>query len=510
MMFGEKVCAAAFQALTMLSKKAISDILREVQDSHAPFVDTPVRAPTTKGQQSQSTALVLRFLEAFAMSNACILPSGKKGKVMALLPPEVTKMAIYKEYCHSELFPQHDALAQPPKGGRKKTMVHAGAAPNFPGFSKDTDAGAAAEGEDAGAGAGADASPSPVFPLSYNSFTELWKKYLPWLRAYVDGGDVCESCWRIKGDPLLVRVHRSIANLERESYAVQVRSSRETGSFHHITFNISDKVLIPHLNRLPAHMYFGPRLSFDLFTVCNETVGEENVFCLPEGQWPMEKTSNTVISMLHHSLEHSTWSQKCQALRKLALHSGSGFGSGKSRWILYYLCWRVACGFEDEISLSCLVQGHDRYVNDAGLALVKREMRKADISTPHQMMDAVQRSTTRFNVPVPASRVAWYDWKAFLSQYFDKRIAVSAHNIFKFQKATPGSVWCQELSNSTEVKEFSLVRDGVGASIIHSTRSTLEQFPLLIKNLDAARLDFLSTHVLPHTPPAETDFFAFL
>jgi hypothetical protein len=110
-----------------------------------------------------------------------------------------------------------------------------------------------------------------------------------------------------------------------------------------------------------------------------------------------------------HALESPSRSQRVSLLRKLALHSNHGFGTGKGRWVVYYLCWRVMRGIEDEITLSTLLPGHDRYINDAGLALAKREMAKADVLTPHQVLQAVLRSAACFNTPAPASGVVWYD-----------------------------------------------------------------------------------------------------
>ena len=133
-------------------------------------------------------------------------------------------------------------------------------------------------------------------------------------------------------------------------------------------------------------------------------------------------------------------------------------------------------GIEDEITLSTLFPGHDRYINDAGLALAKREMAKADVLTPHQVLQAVQRSTACLNTPVPASRMVWYDWKAFLSQFSDKHVPSAACNFFKFQKACPGAVLCQEVSNSSEVKEFYLLCDGVSVATVRSERCPVASF----------------------------------
>ena len=47
--------------------------------------------------------------------------------------------------------------------------------------------------------------------------------------------------------------------------------------------DFAEKVYLPHYLQQVSSTYFLTRMKFDLFSVSNETLNEQNMYCLPEG-----------------------------------------------------------------------------------------------------------------------------------------------------------------------------------------------------------------------------------
>ena len=58
------------------------------------------------------------------------------------------------------------------------------------------------------------------------------------------------------------------------------------------------------------------------------------------------KGANSIISMLHHYLEHHSLGES-----DLTLHADNCSGQNKNRYVMQYLAWRVMVGLNDNITV---------------------------------------------------------------------------------------------------------------------------------------------------------------
>ena len=70
----------------------------------------------------------------------------------------------------------------------------------------------------------------------------------------------------------------------------------------HFIFDFAEKVLLPKILNQPGQLHFITGLKFDINGLCCSNVGRAYVYGLVEGQWPSNKTANTVLSMLHNTI----------------------------------------------------------------------------------------------------------------------------------------------------------------------------------------------------------------
>ena len=68
-------------------------------------------------------------------------------------------------------------------------------------------------------------------------------------------------------------------------------------------FDFAEMVLLRHPLRQPGHLHFVTSLKFDFFGVSVSNRLRCDIFCLPEGHWPSEKTADEVASMINYSID---------------------------------------------------------------------------------------------------------------------------------------------------------------------------------------------------------------
>lgn len=315
----------------------------------------------------------------------------------------------------------------------------------------------------------------PESPISFNLFRRYWRSDSGTLRIAKQGSDYCDLCTALKDDiknlPILderhlkaqidLENHRAVAQQEFNVYRQCQKDSANNpnGNVRHLVFDFAEKVLLPRLRNQPGQLHFVTGLKFDLFGVSCSNAGTNFVFGLPEGHWPNEKTANVVISMLHHVLSRPTASLDVgHSARHLKLHADNCSGQNKNRFVLWYLCWRVFCGLNDQIDLYFLISGHTKNVCDGAFGLVKRQLRLRNARCPRDMMKIIQESSQSTSC-VPGSQVTWRDWKKLLGPFFSipSNCLISKYHVFTFKKSSPGVLFVQSLTSSQSHFEFNLL-----------------------------------------------------
>lgn len=111
-----------------------------------------------------------------------------------------------------------------------------------------------------------------------------------------------------------------------------------------------------------------------------------------------------------------------------------------------------------------LIAGHTKNFCDACFGLCKRSIKGKDVFTPKQLIACYNDSAT-CNRVVTTSKVVWYDWKSFLSQFFSGAVQnISSQHEFEFHRDQPGVVKYKELFDSPNWSKQNLLKPGVTAN----------------------------------------------
>ena len=151
------------------------------------------------------------------------------------------------------------------------------------------------------------------------------------------------------------------------------------------------------------------------------------------------KGANTVISLLHHFLEHQSLGE-----RSAHLHADNCSGQNKKNWMVQvlikrnitckyilrmlftqYLVWRVLLGLHQSITLSFMMVGHTKFAPDWCFGLLKKRLRREKVSYLDDLTAVVEASAEANVAQLVGSEdgmtyVPMYNWSAFLAPHFRK------------------------------------------------------------------------------------------
>ena len=209
------------------------------------------------------------------------------------------------------------------------------------------------------------------------------------------------------------------------------------------------------------------------FGIINEAAKEQVHHLFHEGQTigvdnKLNHNPNCVVSMLHAYLQSTLHG------RKLHLHCDKCVGRNKNKTVMAYMCWRLLCGFEDEIKVSFMVVGHTRCSVDGGFGIAKQKYRLGDIDTMEQLSEAIKKSSSTNTTA--CKNWEWRNWDSYLQTHFKRLSGISSYQHFTLTKNRAGEV----LMTKTGADE-----DGVKVQ--------------LLRNQDT--LNAINAHVLPDVLP---------
>lgn len=138
----------------------------------------------------------------------------------------------------------------------------------------------------------------PYKPLNCNTFLLLWRERIPAVKIKPSGTDFCDTCTALRnliasdkneevketlGGAIIQ--HRKEADAEPDCYGTLYRSAKEnlSGPSVHLTFDFTEKVLLPSLFRKPCQLHFVTGLKFDIFAIGSGNLGAVYIYGLPEG-----------------------------------------------------------------------------------------------------------------------------------------------------------------------------------------------------------------------------------
>lgn len=467
---GQPVCVKAFAAVVGLCPATVRRHALNVSQSTRPLEYTNLSGDRRRGKWGFQRIVVSAFLRHLASDYGMECPRGRGSTdetPLRLLPSHFTKRKTFQNY-EKEWKSLADGLSSVLMSGTK-----------------------------------------PTKPVSYSLFVRYWFQDMKYLRIASTGSDFCDTCISLRDTisslgidnpvadaaSLALSKHLNEARGEFQCYKALFSSARDgrKSPFMHFVFDYAEKVLLPRLQKQPGQLHFVTGLKFDINGVACSNSNSVDIFGLVEGHWPQEKTANTVLSMLHHSVEaYKACENSENQQRRLVLHADNCSGQNKNRFVLFYVLWRVLLGIEDEVVLYFLMAGHTKNVCDGAFGHVKRCLRKSDAIVPSDMMDIIENSSSTNNC-VPGHKVQWYDWKTILTQYFTmpSSCKISQYHVFTARSASPGSLYVKALSTDGGELAFNLLKSEPSQPTLADLRK--KEFMLRAKSLKEVPSKHLST-----------------
>lgn len=474
---GKKLCQAMFAAIVQMHPRTISSYATQVAEEMEITLHTIHEGDRRSGKMSSQSTVVMAFLTQYAQLNAMACPTGRGSESetpIQSLSSHTRRKGVYEDY---------------EKNWREIMNAFLNITNSNPG--------------------------GPSSPVTMNAFLKVWHNHFPTLKIMKQGSDLCDTCTSLGNNAASnisietrrvveqsMNRHRDEASKELKHYVLTLQKSiQNRNQMIHVTFDFSEKCLLPRFVRQPGQLHFVTGLKIDMFGILMSSSKKNYIFGLTEGFWPNLKTANEVGSMLCYTIKVEKGKN-----RDLVLHADNCSEQNKNRYMLWHLAWRVICGLEREVVLNFLVAGHTKNRCDAAFGLVKRSFKQQDVLDPKSMIALIDRSS-HSNTSVCATDLEWVDGKSFLSKYFvvPSGLHLSKYHVFKFNKNFPGKVMAKSFSFSDHFESFNLLRKGTSHDEVRklSESGIVRKFKVVVPPLEKTasiqegnRKAYLQKHVL--------------
>ena len=163
----------------------------------------------------------------------------------------------------------------------------------------------------------------------------------------------------------------------------------------------------------------------------------------------------------------------------------------KNKFMMYFLCY--LCIINDNlvnIHLRFLISGHTKNFCDACFGMIKRALKIKDALVPEDLVQIYSNSASCNRVETTET-VIFYDWKAFLDQFFTSAVVkMKTFHHFYFSKHHPGVVKHRRLSTSTDEYSTTIIRPNVSINDIKNPLGVYK--PLQHFKIDPSQYSLLS------------------
>lgn len=161
--------------------------------------------------------------------------------------------------------------------------------------------------------------------------------------------------------------------------------------------------------------------------------------------------------------------------------------------------WRVMTGRHTSVEVSFMLVGHTKFSPDRFFGLFKKAYRRSTVSTIFEISRQVELSTaTGQNIPqlVRDNRdkiqVKFYQWTAFLGQFFRTIPNISTYHNFRASEGQRGDIELRQYSSS-EKTCFNMLKSDADTSKLN-TLPELTHIP----GLDLVRQWYLYENIRQH------------
>ena len=215
------------------------------------------------------------------------------------------------------------------------------------------------------------------------------------------------------------------------------------------SFDYCQHVSLPYSSQQRGTLFFRTPRKVQVFGVCCEPLSRQVFFLIDEAE-QAGKGAVVMVSLVHafhlHGLEE----------RRVTLQADNCVGQNKNTTMMWYLAWRVITGQHDKIQLNFMLPGHTKFRPNSYFGLFKKYYRRQDhVSDMDDLADCVRQCGQDVTC-VPQLYQDWhyYDWNAFLGQWFSPLAGLGRCYTFRFDRKHPGVMKMKTLpsdANPTEV-----------------------------------------------------------
>ncbi|KAL5484206.1 hypothetical protein EMCRGX_G020665 [Ephydatia muelleri] len=371
----------------------------------------------------------------------------------------------------------------------------------------------------------------PVEYVCYNTFAALWHKHCPDITQQASRSDLCDTC-----DKILVTLRHSMSDEQRKKLNQTYNKHRDSAKLlrdHYIdniataerewrmlsqrdrdqvlqsftsprplttpmldiqmqySFDYCQQVAIPYSSQQRGHYFFRTPRKVQVFGVCCEPLKRQVFFLIDEAE-KIGKGAMSVVSQVHAFLKLHSVGEKC-----VTLQADNCVGQNKNSTMLWYLAWRVITGQHDRVELNFMLPGHTKFVPDSYFGIFKKHYRQQDhVDDMSDLVECVKKCGCNVTcVPQQYQNWVYYNWNAFLDQWFVRPAGFSMYHTFIFDKEHPGIVK-MKLWPDQVPRDMSLLKDGVTVSSIqYAYRDGTMPRVVLPKGLTQQRAQYLYDNV---------------
>eukprot|EP00731_Ephydatia_muelleri_P019560 Em0012g385a len=228
------------------------------------------------------------------------------------------------------------------------------------------------------------------------------------------------------------------------------------------SFDYCQHVSLPYSSQQRGTFYFRTPHKVQVFGVCCEPLSRQVFFLIDEAE-QAGKGAVVVVSLVHaffhlHGLEE----------RRVTLQADNCVGQNKNTTMMWYLAWRVITGQHDTIQLNFMLPGHTKFRPNSYFGLFKKYYQRQDhVYDMDDLADCV-RLCGQDVACVPQLYQDWhyYDWNAFLGQWFSPLAGLGRCYTFRFDRKHPGVMKMKTLPSDANPTEVTMLRAGVAITDI--------------------------------------------
>ena len=178
------------------------------------------------------------------------------------------------------------------------------------------------------------------------------------------------------------------------------------------------------------------------------------------------------------------------------LQADNCIGQNKNTTMMWYLAWRVITGQHDRIELNFMLPGHTKFRPDSYFGLFKKHYHRQDhVDNMADLADCVQQCGQNVtSVPQLCKDWWFYDWNAFLGQWFGPLVGLGRCHTFVFDREHPnvtkGKLMPADCNQ--DATELNILKSGVTIQATLDAYQRLVMPPVLMPSgLSAQRSQYL-------------------